>query len=356
MIAALDAPKRNEIEVSVFGKGIGECSVVHIGNGKWVVVDSFLDDSGVPIARSYLEKLGFGGNSIELVVLTHWHDDHIKGASSLLSWAPEALVSYPSVLSQDEFRAAIQRASPAAGTAYTSGVHELARVSSALKERPDTRRLALSQRTIYESELAKVITLSPSDEDIELFLNEISNWPTANDVVTVLKKPNRNDTSVATLIDIDGTQLLFGADLEIRGELSGWQAVHDLYWNGRPPCSFYKIAHHGSPNAHYIPKWRNMLQNNVYAVLTPYGRGRTPRPSNDDVTRINSETQNGFSAGRTNLMRSRREHNSVRRTLSDASIELKRICQKLGHVRLRLARGELEWRSDLIGEAVQLAP
>ena len=56
-------PKPNEIEVTVFGPGYGECIVIHIGSGKWAIIDSCLDDAFEPASLSYLRSLGrFGGN------------------------------------------------------------------------------------------------------------------------------------------------------------------------------------------------------------------------------------------------------------------------------------------------------
>ena len=52
-------PKDNEFELSVFGPGVGECLVVHLGMGKWIIVDSCLDKTGTgPVALEYLNSLG----------------------------------------------------------------------------------------------------------------------------------------------------------------------------------------------------------------------------------------------------------------------------------------------------------
>ena len=32
-------PAPDELEVSLFGRGVGECAVVHLGSGEWLVVD-----------------------------------------------------------------------------------------------------------------------------------------------------------------------------------------------------------------------------------------------------------------------------------------------------------------------------
>ncbi len=74
-------PNSDEIEVTIFGLGYGECMVIHIGSGKWAIIDSCVDDSDEPASLTYLRSLGV---SVETDVISvsasHWHDDHAPGA------------------------------------------------------------------------------------------------------------------------------------------------------------------------------------------------------------------------------------------------------------------------------------
>ncbi|HTC90724.1 MAG TPA: MBL fold metallo-hydrolase, partial [Bryobacteraceae bacterium] len=85
-------PAPYELEISVFGPGIGECVVVHIGDGDWIVVDSCIDrKSRRPAALDYLESIQVDiASRIKLVVATHWHDDHIQGLGEILRVAESA--------------------------------------------------------------------------------------------------------------------------------------------------------------------------------------------------------------------------------------------------------------------------
>ena len=49
-------PSRDEIEVSVFSRGYGECIVVHAGDGFSIVVDSLLNPRGKPAALRLLPR------------------------------------------------------------------------------------------------------------------------------------------------------------------------------------------------------------------------------------------------------------------------------------------------------------
>jgi len=85
-------PSAHELELSVFGPGTGECVVVHLGDGDWIVIDSCIErESGTAVALSYLRELGVPvEKSVRLVVATHWHDDHIGGLGELFETARTA--------------------------------------------------------------------------------------------------------------------------------------------------------------------------------------------------------------------------------------------------------------------------
>ena len=94
-------PAPDEIEVSVWGAGYGEAIVLHIGGGKWVLVDSCIDPgSQVPASLDYLKNLKFPvGEAVKLIVVTHWHDDHIRGISTVLDECKSACFAISGVIS-----------------------------------------------------------------------------------------------------------------------------------------------------------------------------------------------------------------------------------------------------------------
>jgi glyoxylase-like metal-dependent hydrolase (beta-lactamase superfamily II) len=87
-------PAPDEIEVSLFGPGIGESIVVHLGLGEWMVVDSCLDSARREAAPlRYLCKIGVDvRNAVKLLVITQWHNDHILGASEVFDAAESATI------------------------------------------------------------------------------------------------------------------------------------------------------------------------------------------------------------------------------------------------------------------------
>src|SRR4051794_37763128 len=100
MTALGGPPGPDELEVSLFGPGVGECVVVHMGAGEWFVVDSCIDSAtGSPAALDYLAAMNIDvSRMVKLVVVTHWHDDHMRGASTLVRRAETAQFVCSSVL------------------------------------------------------------------------------------------------------------------------------------------------------------------------------------------------------------------------------------------------------------------
>lgn len=97
-------PDPAEIEVAMFGPGYGESILVHIGNGEWLVIDSFLDPDRRPSALVYLERLGHNpAKAIKLIVATHWHDNHIRGMGRLVESGSSARFCCAGALRSSEF-------------------------------------------------------------------------------------------------------------------------------------------------------------------------------------------------------------------------------------------------------------
>ena len=83
LIEPTDPPDPDELEVSLFGPGFGECVVVHAGCGEWIIIDSCVGADGqTPAALDYLKRIGVDlAAAVKRVVATHWHNDHVRGLS-----------------------------------------------------------------------------------------------------------------------------------------------------------------------------------------------------------------------------------------------------------------------------------
>jgi glyoxylase-like metal-dependent hydrolase (beta-lactamase superfamily II) len=95
-------PADAEIEISLFGPGTGECIVAHLGENEWMVVDSCTVENKVPVALDYLKKIGVAPDCVKVIVITHFHDDHIAGANTLIEACTKAEVFISGALTYEE--------------------------------------------------------------------------------------------------------------------------------------------------------------------------------------------------------------------------------------------------------------
>ncbi|TCM27781.1 MBL fold metallo-hydrolase [Novosphingobium sp. ST904] len=331
----MSIPDNNEVEISVFGRGSGEAIAVHVGNGKWILIDSLLSDAKTPVALDYLEDIGVDLDCVEAVLLTHWHDDHIAGAAQIVERCVNATVAIPQTLQNDEFLAFVDHVE-GGSEEFGSGVEELRKILAMLDDRRKPPRWSIAQRRIaggggapYEFE-----ALAPSDADMTEFLGSIKRWIQIAAVGGRLPRPERNDASVASVIHTGNRILLFGADLEVRHDHTGWHAVHSDAWNDRGQADFVKIPHHGSKNAHFDPMWAHMCIQDVHAVLTPWNKNQG-LPTDEDVKRIMGITPNGFAASRPISRKALKRMSTVDSILRSKNIVIFRDIADVGQVRLR---------------------
>lgn len=126
------APKASELELSLFGPGVGECLVIHLGSGEWMIVDSCLGEQrDKPIALEYLELLGVDVSSqVKVVLVTHWHDDHIRGVSDIVREASLARFACSAAVNSEAFFSLIGADRVIKLVGHTSGITEFAEVLS----------------------------------------------------------------------------------------------------------------------------------------------------------------------------------------------------------------------------------
>src|SRR5688572_10415690 len=126
-------PWMDELEVSLFGAGVGEALCVHLGFGDWMVVDSCIEaTSGQPVALEYLQLIGVDpSNAVKLVVNTHLHDDHARGVAAVLRQCAAATFACSAAATVMELLALIH----ASAQRETSITKEFAAVIGILEER-----------------------------------------------------------------------------------------------------------------------------------------------------------------------------------------------------------------------------
>jgi hypothetical protein len=365
---ALTQPAADEFELSIFGPGVGECIVLHLGGGEWAVVDSCLDrERKRPVALEYLDRLGVdSASSLRLVVITHWHDDHIRGAADVLAAAPNALFACSAALLRDEFKKLASRARIAGG--FSRGVEELGAVFDVLKARQGQDRgrgLGRGLRFASEDKLlfrgsaasaAEVHALSPSSYSIGIAVQSIAallpkRLAPIEDVL-----PTPNEAAVALWVTAGCVRVLLGSDLEeSRSDQGGWRAIVASPTRPRGRASIIKVPHHGSENADNPDVWSQMLQETPHALLTPFTSGQKPLPSPSDVRRLTARTPHVYCTAPPSERKPRRRSNTVDK-MAKLARDRREHATPAGHVRLRMPIDDSreEPRMELFSAALRL--
>jgi len=299
-------PEFNQLEITLFGSGYGESIVIHIGNGKWIIVDSLINrDANQPASLKYLEDIGIDISlQVISVIVTHWHDDHIRGISEIANKCPSAKFFISSALMTlqniNKFKTLILD-SPASRLAHlnadsTSGVSEFRKLLDVLREAGNCPGFAFKDRLLIDEERIQVWSLSPHDTIFEKAVEAIiAQIPDKIGSVQRIKAPRPNYSSVVLWIKSDNDRILLGADLEENPEYKGWSLIISEKKASiiDDKARFFKISHHGSETGHHDKIWSELLYRDPFCLVAPFNRNpKLPRES--DIARINSYTNNAY--------------------------------------------------------------
>lgn len=320
---------------------MGECVVVHLGSGEWMIVDSCINgETGRPIALDYLDLIGVDvAKQVKLVLITHWHDDHIRGVGEIVREAPNAKFGCSAAIRNEDFCSLVKMSKRIKLVSHMPGLAEFDDVLSTKTNGPDI--------WMDESKLVyvgggvppvKVHSLSPSAKTIT---NAVGNFAT---MMKGVKTQNRqpfpsvapNDQSVVLLVETKDVHLLLGADLEhSAGPNTGWNAVIACGTRPKILSSGYKVAHHGSHNGDMPGIWTQLNHANPHALLTTYSRGRKPLPSDADVKRLKSQTNQAYCTVWPVTQRPK-NRTPVDRTINQVVKNRQAVLKRPGHIRLRV--------------------
>jgi hypothetical protein len=289
----------------------------------------------------------FGTSALEgvkLVVATHWHDDHIRGLAQILASSPNAAFACSMALQSMQFLTLVEV--NAEGIQGGTGVEEFRSIYDLLLARDAAKRpkvlitpqfaiqnrLLLSLAGAQRPASATITSLSPSDGTVRQALVDIAQLiPQPGDEQRRLTYSTPNKTSVVLWVEAGGKRALLGADLEHTGNPGeGWVGILSAF-QPTSKATFFKIPHHGSPNAHCEEVWQDLLDTTPTAFLTPFTSGKG-LPQDEDLLRLLRLTPNIFATARLPKRPPKRDpliEKMVRH------IPRRSLASKTGHVRIR---------------------
>ncbi len=178
-------PAPDEFEVTVIGPSYGEAVLVHVGDQRWIIVDSTLrSGKSEPSSIEYLRSIGVVPEEcVRLIVVTHWHDDHIRGISETVKICKQAGICIPSAFVQLEFRRFLAAHMDSIPSIHGTGVDELISVVTQMRDR-EINHLAIADKRLLNFRdvdsshrlPVQVWSLSPSSFQVT---ESLGNWPTS---------------------------------------------------------------------------------------------------------------------------------------------------------------------------------
>ena len=334
----------------MFGPGVGECVVLHLGDGKWFVIDSCLcPQTKKPIALKYLNSLGVDVSTQVIgILITHWHSDHIAGASKLLKECNEAKLYQSSALSNKEAYklAAMYKKDIFANT--DKEIREFNEIIEFLIKTKDRGRLNIVSATstlfTFKNKIeTRMVALSPSSAAVtQAIANfvEVNNKSGADRLRNVVPA-SENLNAVAMHFSFGDFSAVLGSDLEeskTGNDQTGWSAIfknnliRDLSLS---TASLFKVPHHGSKNGHHDDIWNDLLEDQPLSITTAYSSSSLPTAGDiDRLTNLSSE------------LLVTRDPNAAKKIKRDSMVEkeikaivksMKSINDKMGHIQIRIS-------------------
>ena len=273
-----------EITLLGTGGGYGESIVIHLGNNEWAVIDSCINPHTKEcLPLQYLNSIHVDvSKDVKCILITHWHDDHIKGISQLFRETKSANLFTGQIIQDELFFTFVgfdlQKAQTHNSMASTTEFSECIKI---IKSRKGQLKKAIVDRNLQTTKLSDytfsyINSLSPSDFAIEIFERKlgdlIKKYGHNPNVKFQKKSPNHN--SVVAVIRLGQHTALLGADLETSNDNRlGWLNILDHSSNTYKDSSLFKAAHHGSENGNHERIWDELLTEKPITKITPYNKG-----------------------------------------------------------------------------------
>ena len=298
----------------------------------------------------YLDSIGIDvDHAVKLIVVSHWHDDHIRGVAETLVRAKSATVAWSIKYDHAAFFRAIETAR--SSRLDQTGFTEMSRILEILMERRQAKQPPESVGPLWAGEgtvlfqrtgqtnipAAQVMALSPSHGTQTLAMHELQGFlPVAGAPQRKATRVTPNQRSVVLSILAGNRSALLGADLENSpNPATGWRAVVSSPVRPQVSNEVFKAPHHGSQNAHNEGVWTEMLDPEPIVCLTPFLKGRKPLPSPDDIDRLLQRSTRVFCTCPPRTGRPRGRSSTVDRTIREVARRHRVVEARSGHIRIR---------------------
>jgi hypothetical protein len=340
----------------VFGPGRGECVVIKTPGGPWLIVDSFVVGSRpnyVPVSVEYFRQLGV--SDVFGFVVTHWHEDHTRGAAEVVQEYAASLqyVALPSAVNQRELASLLVDLLP--DDRRFALVRDLAAVMSRLGD----ANLGHIQRILLTGGVhlptagsTQFVALSPSFEDLRhqaaTLLSYLPGWqgpqPRHYDV---------NSGCAVLRLSSGPFAVLLYSDLDVG--MSDQHGIRCIVRNYSPQlrADIIKVGHHGSETAYHPPALQAGQANLAAGAITPFPARGEPLPRRKKLLKYKQALRTLHVTAAPGISGTKAGKVPINDTPFAAYVKVvSRHLDGVGQIRYRMREGEAVPRIELFGRAI----
>lgn len=409
----LDTPEADIAEVTLIGgtDGFGECVLVHIGNGQWMIVDCCINPTtGQCLPLDYLKSINVNiKEQVKYVVCTHWHDDHIAGLSTLLSQCGEG-TTFALSCAEDREKIVYELAQDFDYAGRSSVLKELTEsLKEVAKNKIKIKRVE-QDKFIFKKGCVQAFALSPSEVEVRRFESELVKaqsrfyhfvkdikeikqnssdfLESAEDIENAFfesvdnlliadmdveqqaimpiedlsnfkdaKRVKQNNRCVAMLVSFGSHHIVLGADLEVAQIDTGWHSVLHCDCMDEIQANLFKIPHHGSETGYLKDFVDTFIKRDATSKLSSWILGGNMLPKAEMLKTYYKHTKNLFITT-TNLLRFKNTESnpSIRKLMNNKTESICEILPQLGIIRSRIKINSEkdEWTTKTFGSATIL--
>lgn len=281
------------------------------------------------------------------ILITHWHLDHIAGASELLKICSRAKLYCSGALMSKEAMYVANLYKKDVFSDTDVEIREFSQIIKFLFDTKDRNRLipVKNRHTFfdYREEMpTRLIALSPSDVASTQAISKLARLKVeeGDQRVRNIVPESENLNAVALHFTFGDFSIVLGADLEETGNpQTGWSAV----FNGNiieelslPTASLFKVSHHGSQSGHHDKIWQELLITKPLSITTPYSRSYLPKAEN--INRLKALSSDFLVTRDPKASKKIKRDSMVERELRAIIKEKRTINDKMGHIQIRIPK------------------
>lgn len=295
----LKHPEYDELAIIVLGgSSQGESVVVHIGEGHWIIIDSYIADKR-PLPLIYLNDIGADISNVEYVICTHWHSDHVKGLFETLSSCVNAKFYAPSITKSEYYPKFYVQTAPEYEISQDGVLKVMQEFNNCMKYATDSEIIDFLERdkTLIKRDVCgqklEICSISPS-KDMKNRFHKMFASGNIGKYKEFGIEPNMCSSAILISVN-EELHLLLGADLETcrpeedkdyencdkhckNRKQNGWCNVffESENHNYIDKYSYIKIPHHSSRTG-FCPKlWNEKAKKEVVGVSTIFNANHIP--------------------------------------------------------------------------------